>query len=162
MHRLFIGHFLAHKRLVVHTDDLVASYDPCLFCRSAGDDVLHTHGVVAYHELYTYAGERAAQVVSGRLHVFGADVDRVGVKFGEDLWQGLLHKVVHVYTVHILVVNDAQQIIETVAASVDDIETVAGEMVGVETAQQDAQHDTDGEHQWHKTTRLIQIHVRMY
>ena len=63
-------------------------------------------------------------VVRG-LDVFRTDIYGVRVKFAEDLRNGVFHKVVHVYTVHILVVDDVEKVVQAVAARIDDVQAVA-------------------------------------
>ena len=71
---------------------------------------------------------------------------------------GFLYQVVDVHRVHILVVDDAEQVVQTVAAGIDDVQTVAGEMLGVEGANHDTHHHAQGEKDGH--IALIDVHDR--
>ena len=71
----------------------------------------------------------------------------MGVELGKDLGNGLVHEVVDIDRIDILVVDDAQQVVEAVAAVVDDAEAVAREVVGVERADKDAENDAHGHEQ---------------
>ena len=76
-------------------------------------------------ELNAHAEERPLQVVIGLLHVLLGDIYRVRVQFRQDGRHGLLHKVVYVDRIHILVINNMQQVIQLIAARVDDTKAVA-------------------------------------
>ena len=60
------------------------------------------------------------------------------VKICQDLRHRLLHQVVDVDGVHILVINDVQQVVQLIAAAIDDAQTVARKVVGIECTNQDA------------------------
>ena len=146
VHSLLVGHLLAHEERVVDGHYLVAGYQSCPFGGAVADDVLHAHRVLADGELDAHARERAAQVVLGGLLVLSRDIDRVRVQLREQLGHGLLHEVGHVHRVHILVVDDVEQVLQFVGARVDDAQAgAATEVVGVESADEYAHHRTECE-----------------
>lgn len=108
--------------------------------------------------------EKAAfEVVGGDLHVLGGDVDRVGVELAEDDRDGLVDKRVDVDLVDVLVVDDAQEVVEPVVAVVDDGQPVAAEVVGVEGANDDADDDAERHEQGHEAVFVFFFHnVRGY
>ena len=116
VHGLGIGHLLAHKGLAVYHHYLVAGKKTGTVGRTVLDHVLYAHGVLADHKLYAYTREGTFQVVRGHLHLVGADVHGVGVELGQYQGHGFLHQVVKIHTVHILVVDDVEQVVQTVAA----------------------------------------------
>ena len=125
MHGLLVCDNLSHEGLVVDAHDLVARHDARTLGRSIADDVLHVDGVLADGELDAHARERAFQVVGGYLHVLGINVDGVGVQLRQDERNGLLDQRVDVDRVHILVVDNMQDVVKSVAAAVDDVQAVA-------------------------------------
>ena len=145
--RLGIGDDLANEGLAIDLDDLVAGQQAHLLGRTALDDVAHVDGVALDGKLDAHAGERALELAVDLLHVLGGDVGGVGVELGKDLGDGLVHEVVDIDRIDILVVDDAQQVVEAVAAVVDDAEAVAREVVGVERADKDAENDAHGHEQ---------------
>ena len=157
VHGLLVGNLLADKDRVVDLDNLVASQHTGTLCGAVADDILHADGVLTDGELDADAGERAAEVVVGNLALTGSDVDGVRVELAEDLRHGLLNEVVHIDGVDVLVVDDMQQIVQFVSAGIDDAQTVAGEMVGVESSDQDACHNTHRYPERRKTGRLFHI-----
>ncbi len=58
------------------------------------------------------------------LYVLGRDIDGVWIEFSKYLWHRFLYEVGNIDGVNILVVNDVQQVVEFVAAAVDDAQTV--------------------------------------
>ena len=157
-HGLLIGHLRAHKFLPVDIDNLVASQDACPLGRSVLDDVLHIDGVLTDGELDAYTRERAAQVIVCRLHILRTDIDGVRIELSQDLRNGLLHQRIDVDLVHILVVDDAQQVVQATAAIIDDRQSVARKMVGIERAYYDAQHHADSHQQRHEPVFLVVFH----
>ena len=125
VHGFLVGERLTRKGLVIDHDNLVASNDASTLGRTVADNLLHVERVLTDGELDAHAGERAAQVVVGLLHVLGRDIDGVGVQLGEYLGHSLLDEVVDIDRVHILVVDDVQQVVELVAAAVDDAQAIA-------------------------------------
>ena len=113
--------------------------------------------VLANDKFDAHAGERTLQVVIGALHVFGTDVDRVRVEFRQYLGHSFLYEVVDVDRVDVLVVDNMQQIIESVGTAVDDVEPVSREVIGIEGANQDAYDDAQGQEQGHE---IVLIHCR--
>ncbi len=163
VHGLFVGDLLAHEALAVDHHDLVAGEHASLLGRSVLDDVLHSDGVLSDGELDAHAREAAFEVVGGSLHVLGGDVDRVGVELAEDDRDGLVDKRVDVDLVDVLVVDDAQEVVEPVAAVVDDGQPVAAEVVGVEGANDDADDDAERHEQGHEAVFVFFFHnVRGY
>ena len=73
------------------------------------------------------------------------------VKLSQNPRQGFLHQVVGVDGIDIFVVDDVQQVVNLVAAGIDDAEPVAREVVGIECSYQDAYHHADGHQQGHET-----------
>ena len=70
-------------------------------------------GVLSDVEFYPYTRETAFQIVCSGLHILGTDVDRMWVKFRQNLGYGLVYERVDVYSVYILVVNDVQQVVQS-------------------------------------------------
>ena len=89
---LFIGYYLPHKGLTVHADNFVTRQDAGALSRPILDDVLHVDSILPDGELDADTRERTAQVVIGRLHVFGVDVDRVGIELREYLGDGVVYQ----------------------------------------------------------------------
>ena len=81
------------------------------------------------------------------------------VQLPEDLRHGLFNKVRDIDLVHILGINDVQEVVDFIARSIDDIQSVARIMVGVETADEDAEHDSDGDNQRDETRRVDFVHI---
>ena len=106
-------------------------------------------------ELNTYARERATQVVVGHLHVFRRDIDGVGVQFRQNLWHRLLYEVVDVDSIHIFVFHDVQQVVELVAARIDDAQPVAREVVGIECSDEDSYHYADSHDDRHESVFIV-------
>ena len=116
MHGLFVGNLLANENRVVNAHNLVAGNHSGTLCGPVAHHVLHTYGVLAYGKLDAHSRERALQVVVHYLHVFGTDVYGVRVELGQNLRHGALHELVDVDGVHILVVDNVQQVVQLVAA----------------------------------------------
>ena len=95
-------------------------------------------------KLNAYPRERATQVVIGYLYVLGGDIYAVRVQLCQYLRHGFLYQVVDVYRIDIAVVYQMQQVVQLVAAAIDDAEPVAREVVGIERANQDADDHTQG------------------
>ena len=148
-HGLLVGHLLAHKRFAIHTHDFVSGDKPRPFRRTVSDNVLHSYSVLTNGEFYSHSRERALEVVVGSLHVLRTDIHRVWVEFGQYLRHGFLHQLVDIHRIHILVVDDMQQVIEFVATRVDDAQSVAREMVGVECSDDDTHHHAHSHYQRH-------------
>ena len=138
MHGFLVGDFLAHELLAVDFHDFVASQESGTLGRTVLDDALHVDGVFANDKLYAHAREGALQVVGRNLCVFRGDIDRVGVEVGEYLRDGRLDERVEVDGVDILVVDDVQQVVQTVRTAVDDVQPVARKPVRKERTYQDA------------------------
>ena len=84
----------------------------------------------------------------------------MGVQIGEYLRYGLVNQRIQVDGIHILVVNDVQQVVEAVAARIDDVEAVAGEMVGIKGADEYADDHTQGHEKRHEAAVFILFHNR--
>ena len=155
VHGLGIGTDLAYEDGVVDLDNLIACQHTSALCRTIADDILHTDGVLTDGELDTDAKERATQVVVSNLSLTSRDVDGMGVELSQNLRHGLLHQVIDVDRIHILIVNDVEQVVEFVTARIDDVQSVAGKMVGIKGAHKDAEDYADGHPQRGKTTIFI-------
>ena len=92
------------------------------------------------------------------MHVFGCDVNRVWIEVGQYLWDGFIHQRVDVYVVDILVVDDVQQVVEPVAARVDDVKPVAREVVCIESANHNAECNAHGHEQGHVSVSSVRVH----
>ena len=158
VHRLFVCHFLADKWFPIDAHNLVAGKQARSLCRTVLDYVLHMYRVLAYRELDAHAGERTAQVVGGSLHILGTDIDGVRVEIGENLRYRLIDKRIDVHLIDILVVDNMQEIGEAVASRIDDIESVSRKMVGIESADKDADDDAYSHQQRHKPVVFIHFH----
>ena len=112
-------------------------------------------GVFANDKLDAYSRERTLQVVVGGLHVLRTHVDRVRVEFGKDLRNGLLDERVEIHLVDILVVDDVQQVVKSVATTIDDVQTVAAEVVGIEGANHNADDDAHRQHDRHVSVFVV-------
>ena len=156
--RFLIRNDLTNERLPVNTYDLVTSQYSGTFGRPVLDDVLHMNGVLPDCELDADTRERTAQIIVGGLHVFCIDVDRVGIKLCQYLRNGLINKGIDVHLVNVLVVDDMQQIVEPVASRVDDVESVAREMIGIKGSDKDAHDDTNGHDERHPTVIFLLLH----
>jgi hypothetical protein len=60
-----------------------------------------------------------------------------------------------------LVVNDVEQVVEFIAARIDNAQSVAREVIGIECSDKDTYHHTDGQQQGHETVALFVIHFRL-
>ena len=69
----------------------------------------------------------------------------MGIQLLEDGWHGLLHQIAHVDGVDILVVDNVQQVVQLVAARIDNAQPVARETVGKEGTDEDTQHHAQGQ-----------------
>ena len=160
VHGLFLGHYLTHKRLAIHAHNLVACQNAGLFGGTVLDDALDVNSVLSDDKLDTDTRERTLQVVGGSLCLLGIDIHRVRVELGENLRDSHIHQRVDVDLVYILVADDMQQIAQAVAAAVDDIQSVAREMIGIECSDDDAYDDAQGHQQRSESVRLFLIHCR--
>ena len=125
MHGFLVGDDLAYERLAVYRHNLVASQQAGLFGRSVLYHILHVYGVISDHKLDAHTAERSFQVVGGSSHILGTDVNGVWVQLREDERYRLVYQRVDIHRIHILVVDDVQQVVEPVASAVDDIEPVS-------------------------------------
>ena len=111
MHRLLVGHDLADKGRIVDLDNLVAGNQTRTLSRAVANHILHTDRIITDGELDAHTRERALQVVVGNLHILGPDVDRMRIEFRQDLRHSLLDQVVDIDGIHILIVDNMQQVV---------------------------------------------------
>ena len=125
VHGLFVGDLLAYKYRVVDLNNLVTCQDTCPLCRAIANHILHTDGILADGELDADAGERTPQIIVGNLAVAGRDIDRMRIELAQDLRHCLLYQIIDIHRIHILVVDDVKQVVELIAAGIDDIQSVS-------------------------------------
>ena len=99
--------------------------------------------IILYRKLDTDSAETAFQFRIDFFEILCRDVSGVRVQFCQDLWHSLLHEVGHVYGVYILIIYDSQQRIQLVGRTVDDTQTVAGEVLGIKCADKNTGHHAD-------------------
>ena len=157
-HRFLIGHHFPHEGFVVNHHDFVACQDACTLGRTVLNDVLYMDSVLADGELDAHTRERSLQFLVGCLHVLGTDVYAMRVQTRKNLRHGILHKRVKIHLVHILIVDDVQQVVDSVGTRIDDVQSVSREMIGVERPHSDADDATKGHQQRHESIRLIWFH----
>ena len=157
-HGLLARHFLADETAVVDGYDFVACQQSGTFRRAVFHDILNANRVLADDKFDAHARKRAFQVVVADFHVLRRQIDGMRVEFDENLRNGFLDERVDVYGIDILVVDDVQQVVEAVAAAVDDVQPVSAEVVGVESADDDAEHHAEREHQGHIPVFVVHIH----
>ena len=63
------------------------------------------------------------------------------VKVCQNLRYSLINKRIYVYGINILVIDNMQEIVNAIASRIDDIQSVAGEMIGIERAYHYAEHN---------------------
>ena len=160
-HRLFVGHHLSHKRLSVHANYLVAGQYSSLLCRTVLHHVLHVDGVLSDNKFHADSRERALEVVLRSLHVFGADINRVRVEVRKYLRYRHINERVDVHVVNILIVDDMQQVVQSVASRVYDIQSVAREMVGIESADHHTHYHADCHKNRRQSVGSILSHIRL-
>ena len=158
-HRRGVGYDLAGVCFPVDGNDAVVGHQADVFRRPARQDADDTHRVVINGELHANARKASFEPFHRSLHVFRRRVCRVRVQLPEDLRHGLFNKVRDIDLVHILGINDVQEVVDFIARSIDDIQSVARIMVGVETADEDAEHDSDGDYQRDETRRVDFVHI---
>ena len=100
------------------------------------------NGIFADGKLNTHTKERSFQVVIGLLHILRRDIDRMWIQLRQDLGNGFLYQVVHVDSVHILVIHYVEQIVQFIAARIDNAQAIARKAVGKECADKDSYHHT--------------------
>ena len=109
-------------------------------------------------EFNAYARERTFQVVVGGLHVFRTDVNRMRIEIGQNLRYGFIHERIDVDVIDILVVDDVQEVVEPVASRVDNIKSVAREMIGIECSHDNTDCHAQRHKQGHVAIFSILIH----
>ena len=77
------------------------------------------------------------------------------VELSQYLWHGFLHQVIDVDRIHILIINDMQQVVQLVAAGIDDAQTVAREVVGIKSAYQDTYHHAYSHDDGHESVFVV-------
>ena len=107
--------YLSDPYRVVYLHNLITGQHSCTLSRTISDYILHTNRVLTYGELDTNSEERSTQVVVGNFSIAGTDVYRVWIKLSQNLRHSLLHQLVHVHSVNILVVDNVEQVVQTVA-----------------------------------------------
>ena len=117
-------------------------------------------GVLANGELYAHARERTLKVVCHSLRILCTYVHRVRVEVGEYLWYGLVDERVDVHLVYILVFDEVEQIGQSVRTRIDDVQSVAREVIGVESANQYADDNAHCHYQRHEPVRRFHVHNR--
>ena len=125
MHGFGIGTYLTNKDRIVHLHNLVASHHASPFSRTVTDDILDPDGVLTDNELNADTEERATQVVVGNLPFTRRDIDGMRIELCQDLGHGLLHEIIDVNRIHILVIDDVEQIVQLVTTRIDDTQPIA-------------------------------------
>ena len=105
--------------------------------------------------MITSDNAKTKEVLSNDTVVNTAEV--IAVKMADR--PGALYKVVDIDRIYILVINDVQQVVQLIAAAIDDAQTVARKVVGIEGTNQDADDYTECHRKGHKTTILLVIHI---
>ena len=159
MHRFLIGDNLAYERLAIYGYNLITCQQSSLFGWSVLNHILHMDGVLADDKLDAYARERTLEVVGGGCCILRTDIDRVRIQFGKNLRNRLIDQRIDVHGIYILVIDEVEQVVQTVASTIDDIESVAGEMIRKECADDDAQHNAERHDEGHIPIGLILIHI---
>ena len=159
MHGFLVGNNLAHEWLAIHGYNLVASQKSCFFGRSVLDYILHMDGVLADNELDAHSREGAFEVVVSLSRILCTDIDGMRVELSKNLRYRLIHQGINVHGIHILVVDEVEQVVESVAATIDDVESVAGEMIRKECTDDNANHYAERHDEGHESVALILIHV---
>ena len=155
MHGLSVGTDLTHENGVVDFYNFVASQHTSTLSRTIADDILHTDGILTDGELNTNTKERTTEIVIRNLTLTGRDVDGMGIELCQNLGHSFFHQVVDIDRIHILIVNNMEQVVEFVTARIDDVQSVARKMVGIKGAHKDAEDYANGHPQGGKTTIFI-------
>ena len=142
VHRFLVGTYLSYKGRVVDLYNLITSHHSCTLCRTITDNILDTDCILTDDELNANTKEGTSQVVVGDLPFTCRDIDRVGIEFCQNLWHSLLYEIIDIHCIDILVINNVQQIIQFVTTRIDDIQSVAREMVGIESTYKDTDDHT--------------------
>lgn len=107
---------VAHGREAVDAYHLVAYHQASLLGGALLYDVGEDNGVVENLERDAHAVEAAVETFIGTLHIFGRDIDAVGVEALEHGHHGSLAELVHVGSVDILAVDHTHHLFDTVDA----------------------------------------------
>ena len=158
VHGFFGRNLLSNEGLPIHADNLVACQKSRLLGRPVLHHILHMDRILTNGKLNAHPRERSFQVVGSRLSILRADIHRVRVELRQDLRDGPIDERIYIHIVHILIVYEMEQVVEPVAAVVDDVEPVAGEVVGKESADGDAYHYGDGNEERRVAIILVLIH----
>ena len=98
--RAFLALQMLHHLVAIHTYQrgLVCCYDTVscqntyLLSGSAVNHGHHVHGILLHGKLNTYAAEAAFQLLGCLLGIVGTDISAMGIKFHENLWDGIFYK----------------------------------------------------------------------
>ena len=99
--------------------------------------------IILYCKLDTDSTETAFQFRIDFFKILCRNVSRVWVQFCQNLRHSFFHEVGHVYSVYILIVYDSQQRIQLVGRTVDDTQTVAGEVLGIKRTDKNTGYHAD-------------------
>ena len=132
-----VGFHLA-KVHAVGADYAVACQQSHFLGRTTMYHAHHGDRIVLHAETDAYTREGTFKVFVGCLHIFHRDVDGVWVQFGNNLGHGQFHKRVHIHGIHVVVVNQLEQVVYLAAACVCDAEVAFAKACGGEGAQGNA------------------------
>ena len=118
--------------LTSHSYDFIACYYASTLGRTVSNDILHMDSILSNDEFDADTTEWTLEIIGSLLRLFRWDIDRVRVQFGQYLRDSFLHQVIDIDGIDILIIDDMQEIIESVATRIDDIETISWEMIGIE------------------------------
>ena len=149
------------ERLAVGTHDAVARQQAYLLGRSTVDDGHHIDRILLHHEAHAYTAERTTEVIIGLLGILHAQIAAVRIKFLEDAWHGILHQLRHVDGIHIVVVDNLQQVAQLVGTCVDDAQSVAREMTRAECTDKDAHYHAQRYEQRSDASLDVVVHIHL-
>ena len=136
----FLGcNFLTNEFLSINSYNLVSGKETGTFCRSIGNDILDMNCILANDKLNAHTEERAFKVVNNILSFGCRDIRRMRVEFRHYLRNSLFYKVIDIDSINILIVNDMKQVIQTITARINDVQSVTREVVGIKSSN----HNTD-------------------
>ena len=158
VHRFLVSTNLPDEGGIVDLDNLVASHHTSTFCRTIADDILYTDGILTDDKLDTDAEEGTAQIIVGNLSFTRCDIDRVGIELCQNLGHSLFHEIVNIDRIDILIINDMKQIVQLITTRIDDVKSIAREMVGIKSTHKDADDHTYGHPQRGKTVCFVFTH----
>ena len=82
----------------------------------------------------------------------------MGIQLCQYLWNGLVYQRVDVHLVHILVVDNMQQVVQPVASAVDNVQSVARKVIGKEVSYQYSNDNAQRHQDRHVSACLFLIH----